>query len=204
MPIVNQFKGGKLEWNNKKPLSWISGSGQRNNQQRTTLQHIYHLTTDKHSHAKKTNKKTLYSQMLQILPSHLCIKKKKKKPPPFLWEVCYAAVLPRAISRDPDQKWSCQDMNQGPSGKPVPCYRSLVWCATMPTPISLVIAWKNKWRWPRCLGLCPHIADLNGGPGYCLWFGPAPAFVATWRVYHCSTEQFLSLSLCLLPSFYNH
>ena len=58
------------------------------------------------------------------------------------------------------------------------------------------MTWESSRRWPKCLGPCTHVGELEEAPDSWLRIGAAPAIVANWGVNHYMED--LSLSLPLL------
>ena len=64
-------------------------------------------------------------------------------------------------------------------------------------PIQLV-SWESSREWPKALGTCTCVGDLEEEPGSWLRIGTAPAIVFIWGVNHLMEE----LPLCLSSSLY--
>ena len=67
-----------------------------------------------------------------------------------------------------------------------------------PLPIQLsAVAWESSGRWPKSLGPCTRVGDLEEAPGSWLWIGAAPAIAAIWEVNQRTEDLSFCLSLSL-------
>ena len=76
------------------------------------------------------------------------------------------------------------------------CIRDRVPAAPLPIQLSAV-AWESSGRWPKSLGPCACVGDLEEAPGSWLQICPALAIAAIWGVNH-QMDDFLSASASLL------
>ena len=61
----------------------------------------------------------------------------------------------------------------------------------------MFVVWESSQRWPKALGPCTRMEDLEEVPGSWLWIGAVPAAVLTWGVNH----QREDLPLCLFSLY---
>ena len=59
------------------------------------------------------------------------------------------------------------------------------------------MAWESSGNWPKSLGPCTHMGDLEEALGSWLWIGSAPAIATIWGVNQWMEDLSLSLSLSL-------